>query len=172
MLLRDLRTSIELVVNGYQFPDIGSDDQPEDPESWDSNWLIIHGTVTTGEGSPWSFQQPCLTTWEVAELADWFQNVAAGLTPPLPPEAREPDKASSYAPAGWLTFTEPNLSFGVGAQSEARVQLLICLSHELAQPPLDVQRPTTSRITIETTPQQTQDAAAALQEYLATFPAR
>lgn len=174
MLLRDLRTSIELVVGGYQFPDIGSGDQPDDPESWDSNWLIIHGTVTTDAGSPWSFRQPCLTTWDVTQLADWFQNVAAGLIRTLPPEARELNKASfeESGPAGWLTFTEPHLSFAVGAQSEARVELLIGLSHELARPPLDSQRPTRSQITIQTTPQDAQDAAAALQEYLATFPAR
>ncbi len=88
------------------------------------------------------------------------------------PARSNPHRSGVNQTLGRPTFTEPNLSFGVGAQSEARVQLLICLSHELAQPPLDVQRPTTSRITIETTPQQTQDAAAALQEYLATFPAR
>ncbi len=125
MLLRDLRTSIELVVGSYQFPDIGSGDQPEDPESWDSNWLIVQGTVTTEAGSPWSFRQLCLTTWEVAESADWCQNVAAGLVPLLPPEARELDNASFYESirAGRLTFTEPNLSFGVGAQSAARMEL-------------------------------------------------
>ncbi len=107
-------------------------------------------------------------------MADWFQNVAAGLTRSLTAEARQLDKAFFDEPitAGWLTFTEPNLSFGVGAQSAARVQLLIGLSHELAQPPLGSQRRTGSQITIETTPQHAHDTAAALREYLAMFPTR
>ena len=172
MILRDLHTSIELEVEGYQFPDIGPGEQPEDPDSWDSNWLNIRGTVTTGGDSSWSFQHPCLTTWEVVELADWFQNVAAGLVPLLPAGAEELSTTFLSTRAGWLTFTEPNLSFGVEARSAGRVNLLIGLSHELAQPPLDPRRPRRSQITIEITPQHAHDAAALLLVNSATFPAR
>ena len=174
MLLRDPRTSIEIVIDGYQFPRIESGQQAQDPESWDSNWLTVHGTVSRDDATSWSFKHPCLTTWEVAQLAQWLHDVADGVVEPLPAEAREPDQAScdEHTSTGWLTFTEPNLSFGVITRSTGRIELQIGLSHEIAQTPLHLERPTRSQISITATPQHLLHAAAALQEDLATFPYR
>lgn len=174
MLLRDFRTSLELEIAGYQFPDIEAGNDPLDPDSWDSNWLIIKGTVRTDDDTAWSFEHACLTTWEITELAAWFHNVAAGFVSPLRAGARGSEDGSldESTPETWLTFTEPVLSFAVVVQSGEHVLLRMELSHQLAQPPLHLQRPTSSHITIDTTRQQLLHAAAALQEQLAVFPAR
>lgn len=60
--------SLRLRLLGYQFPNIENDE-------WDSNWLIIEGQAVL-DGKPWEFRDPCLLTWEVAKLADWFELVA------------------------------------------------------------------------------------------------
>lgn len=69
---------VDLRVLDYQFPGVGSSD-----EGWDSNWLIIAGSVGTTGGRSWSFQHPALTTWEVAEGAAWLRQVAAGAVPAI-----------------------------------------------------------------------------------------
>lgn len=53
-----------------------------------------------------------------------------------------------YAAAGWLTFTEPNLSFAVDTYEGSRLQPLIGLSHESAAPPLNQMRPKRSQLTV------------------------
>lgn len=56
--------SVELYVAGYQFPDLPT-------VEYDSNWLRIEGQVSHPQGQ-WSFQDPCLLTYEVSRLADWL----------------------------------------------------------------------------------------------------
>lgn len=82
------------------------------------------------------------------------------------------DEVDQYAAAGWLTFTEPNLSFVVGAYSGSQVQLLIGFSHESAAPPLDLMRPKRSQITVRSDSQQVKSATDALQMQLTAYPPR
>jgi hypothetical protein len=78
---------VELRILGYQFPDDTSG-------GWDSNWLRVYIRVKAGAGTRESVD-PSLTTWELARMTAWFEELARG----APPRARE------------LTFTEPDLSF-------------------------------------------------------------
>ncbi len=76
---------LDLDVTGYQYPELA------DPE--DGNWLRVVGLVDHPRGG-WKFDDPCLTTSELEQLAGWFDGVANG--------APDPD-------AGY--FIEPNLQF-------------------------------------------------------------
>jgi len=78
--------TFELLIDGYQFPNIATD-------YWDSNWLIVHGQVINSQGN-WAFRDPCMTTFELEQLATWFDGVTNGNV--------DPD--NGY-------FTEPNLHF-------------------------------------------------------------
>jgi len=100
-------TSLELSTSGYQFPDIADD-------RWDSNWLMVSGRVTHAYGS-WTFTDPCLTTFEVEQLASWLENVPAG----------RPDPDSRY-------FTEPNLHFTYRQEPEPTIEVRV--AYESAPP--------------------------------------
>ncbi|MBI3351265.1 MAG: hypothetical protein HY036_01660 [Nitrospirae bacterium] len=76
----------ELRIVGYQYPDL-------ETEEFDSNWLQIEGKVTHPKDS-WTFTDPCLLTYEVAELAKWLESLA-----------------ENRALSRTLRFIEPNLSF-------------------------------------------------------------
>jgi hypothetical protein len=78
----------ELKILGYQFPWTNDD-------RWDSNWLLIKTIASLG-GWSWSAVCPCLTTFEVAELAVWFEALDGDLEGDLK-----------------CAFTEPNLEFQV-----------------------------------------------------------
>ena len=58
-----------LDIVGYQFPDAH--------DYWDSNWLTVAGIAKHPKGS-WQFTDPCLTTFELDQLALWFDGVALG----------------------------------------------------------------------------------------------
>ena len=58
----------QLVILSYQHPDVHED-------RWDSNWLLVSGTVATAAGQRWKFSAPCVTTFELAELADWLDEL-------------------------------------------------------------------------------------------------
>ena len=60
----------QLVILGYQHPDVHED-------RWDSNWLVVSGTVATAAGRKWQFSAPCVTTFELEELADWLDELSA-----------------------------------------------------------------------------------------------
>ena len=100
-------TSLELSTSGYQFPDIEDD-------RWDSNWLIVSGRVRHRRGS-WTFSDPCLTTFEVEQLASWLDHVHTG----------RPDPDLCY-------FTEPNLCFRYTREAEPTIEVRI--AHESAPP--------------------------------------
>lgn len=83
-------SSLELSVVRYEKPDVvprhdGTDD--------DANWLVIAGTGNDGERE-WRFQDPCLLTYELRHLIDWFEAVADDTT------GRDA-----------IGFLEPNISF-------------------------------------------------------------
>lgn len=146
-------TELELGIAGYQFPD-------ELVDPWESNALLVSVRVLAAEGS-WEVVDPCLTTWEGAELARWLAAVA-----------RRPDL---LAAGRALTLTEPNLVVTATAVrgEPDRVDLHACVALELRPPwlksaagstnlcvPLDVDRAQLAR------------AAAALRADLARFPPR
>ncbi|HCG54946.1 MULTISPECIES: hypothetical protein [Brevibacterium] len=175
MRLYDENTKLELQIAGYQWLTQETEDQPADAASWDSNWLVVEGSVRASDGTRWSFQDPSLTTWEVVRLSDWLQQIAEVATTATAPveEASAPESpdVDEHVPK-WLTFTEPNLSFAVGKQSESQVELLIGLSHEAAVPPFDPLSPKRSQLAIVTSKHQIQDAAVALRDQLSTYPVR
>jgi hypothetical protein len=80
------RQSLELRICGYQFPACETDD-------YDSNWLIVEGTVAHPRGE-WAFRDPCLLTYEASRLADWLESLSRS-----DPSSKEE------------SFIEPNLSF-------------------------------------------------------------
>ena len=99
-------TTLELAIDGYQFPESG--------EYWDANWLVVRGEVEHPRGS-WRFRDPCLTTFELEQLAAWFDRVAAG----------EADPDSGY-------FTEPNLHFEYATTPHPAID--VKLAYESAPP--------------------------------------
>jgi hypothetical protein len=66
----------ELSIAGYQFPEIKHD-------RFDSNWLLIRIHVVHHRGQ-WTSQDSCLLTWDVVDLAKWFDAIAGDL--PVNPE--------------------------------------------------------------------------------------
>jgi hypothetical protein len=61
-------TFLEIKIVGYQFPSTND-------ERWDANWLIVEGSVMHPRGG-WTFSDACLTTFELEQLARWFNDVA------------------------------------------------------------------------------------------------
>lgn len=82
----DETTQFELRILRYEFPRITQD-------RYDANWLIVE-VVASNENGRFHGNDPCLTTWEVQELANWFDDVSQG--------QHENSK---------LTFIEPALQF-------------------------------------------------------------
>lgn len=62
--------SLDLRVTGYQFPQL-------ETELYDSNWLIVEGSLTHQQ-DVWTFRDPCLLTYEAVELANWIEQIAKG----------------------------------------------------------------------------------------------
>jgi hypothetical protein len=79
-------SSFSLDIIGYQYPD-------HNDEYWDSNWLNIRIHAQLSERS-WSVIDPCLTTFEVQRLIDWFRI-----------QSQKGDDRNQ------LNFTEPTLQF-------------------------------------------------------------
>jgi hypothetical protein len=92
--------AVELCIVGYQFPDSHS-------AEYDSNWLVIKGQVRHPRGN-WNFREPCLLTYEAAQLADWLESVAAD--------------CETSSDAG---FIEPNLAFEVVTAEFGRILRII-----------------------------------------------
>ncbi len=109
MLLRGRRASLRLSVLRYQFPQITTDE-------YDANWLIIRGHVSLDQRS-WSFRDPCLTTFEVRQLADWLDRLARG-------DEVEPSCA----------FIEPNLRFEKLSDRAIRVSFALESAPPWAKP--------------------------------------
>ena len=108
--------AFQLVIVRYQHPDVGED-------RWDSNWLIVNGTVAAGPEA-WGFTEPCVTTFELADFADWLDELA-----------KEGSEPSSFE------FAEPNLKFSYTPWPRRALQLT--LAHESAPPSMsEVERRT------------------------------
>jgi hypothetical protein len=99
--------AFELGVVGYEHADITEG-------LWESNWLVVSGMVRTGEDS-WRFVHPSVTTFELAELADWLETVG-----------------TAAMQSTTCEFAEPNLRFSFSASP--RPVLRIRFAHESAPP--------------------------------------
>ncbi|TJZ76315.1 WapI family immunity protein [Chitiniphilus eburneus] len=96
-------TTVQIDAMSYQFP--------QSLDEWDGNWLCITGSIEAAEGA-WKFRDPCLTTFELEELANWFTNL-------------ESEKRPCF-------FTEPCIHFRVVSSPAPGLELV--LSHECAPP--------------------------------------
>lgn len=148
MKLRDSSgNEFRLVILRYQHPDLHED-------QWDSNWLVVTGDVAASNGQRWRFSEPCVTTFELENLAEWLDGLAA--------DGRAP---SDFA------FTEPNLKFAYTPWPQRALQLT--LSRESAPPTAtDVERQ--SGVTLEFRLPEGEAAALAMQirTALSDFPVR
>ncbi|WP_423222104.1 WapI family immunity protein [Ideonella lacteola] len=145
MILQSDANSLELRILGYQFPKNSS-------AKYDSNWLVI-GCRVDAEGQAWTFQDPCLLTWEVGALIEHLEALASGAT----------TRRS-------LGFTEPNLEFVSCSPSDLRV--LFSLE---ASPPWLHDEPVQDCaffIDFAVSPGQLLEAGASLRRQLDKFPAR
>jgi hypothetical protein len=93
-------SSFRMEVVRYQFPENAQDE-------WDSNWLIIAGAVRL-DGREWQFRDPCLTTFEALQLADWLDACA-----------------DHRAEKPYCGFTEPNLQFDLVDPETMRVSFAL-----------------------------------------------
>jgi hypothetical protein len=131
--------SVELRINGYQFPDLGvvprvvgqipwADGRTLPvvfDDKWDPNWLQVCGRITLADGRAWAFEDPCLTTWEAQELGDWLRGVGAGT---------EQSFRAYGEPQGYLGFTEPNLGFKLEERTAGRVRITAEFTGEATPP--------------------------------------
>jgi hypothetical protein len=135
-----------LVIVRYQFPDVHED-------RWDSNWLIVNGTVAAA-GEKWVFTEPCVTTFELADLADWLDEVAANGSEPAAFE-----------------FTEPHLKFTYVPRPRPAVQ--VTLAHESAPASLsDVERRHGVTVEFPLSVQETATFADEIRQALREYPIR
>jgi hypothetical protein len=109
-------STVELTIEAYQFPDF----EPQDEHDWDANWLVIGGQISGWV--PWSFRDPCLTTWEAREFAAWLDDIASA----------EPRPARTHD--GELSFIEPNLRVELRSRTVDETTLAFFFSHESAPP--------------------------------------
>jgi hypothetical protein len=145
--MRAAGSTVELTVQGYQFPDASPRSRSLDH---DANWLEIRGVIDA-DGVRWSFEDPCLLTVEARELGRWLRDVAAGGSPQD------------------LWFVEPNLVFGLDDRTAERVAVRVTFSHESA-PPTDSGAP--DEVVLRLTPQELAAAAAEWEDELAVYPVR
>ena len=148
MRLRDhAGNEFQLVILSYQHPDVHED-------RWDSNWLLVSGTVATAAGQKWKFSAPCVTTFELAELADWLDELAA----------------DGRAPAHF-DFTEPHVRFAYVPWPKRTLQLTF--SGEGAPPPTSLQgRDATVTLDFPLSESDASDLAGQIRDALADFPPR
>ena len=76
-------TEFELTISGYQNPDQTS-------EPFDADWLKIDIRVVHPKGT-WRIIDPCLLTWEVQAIAEWFDKLASGTMSNLEQDFVEPN---------------------------------------------------------------------------------
>jgi hypothetical protein len=137
----------QLVILGYQHPDVGED-------RWDSNWLLVSGTVATAAGQKWQFSAPCVTTFELEELAEWLDELSA--------DERAP---------GQFDFTEPHVRFAYVPWPKRTLQLT--LSGESAPPETSLHGgEATVTLDFALSEADASDLAEQIRDALADFPPR
>lgn len=119
MLLSDHASSVELRPLRYQFATVRGN-------SYDDNWLLISGKVTTPEGN-WSFADPALLIHEAREVSAWLRAVAAGTM-----AVTAPDDEGYLSPDTW--FVEPVLAVSLADRDDSGAVIRVHLSLEAAPP--------------------------------------
>jgi hypothetical protein len=115
---------------------------------------MVGGAATHPRGS-WQFTEPCLTTFELDQLATWFDGVAVGR--PVPE---------------FSAFTEPSLEFRYVSKSEPAIEVI--LWHECAAPWLDAYAEINGGVTLQflLSTNNPKQLAAAARRLLEKFPVR
>lgn len=93
MRIDDRNKTIEFGILGYQFPNAGRS-KPNDPD-YDANWLTVQVNYTE-DGTTAHFQDSCVLTWELQEMAEALTDILA-------------DRETAYI----SDFMEPYLKFAV-----------------------------------------------------------
>ena len=162
-LLSEDGASVVLIPTGYQF---GRGAAP--PGEWDANWLLVRGEVRTSTGESWTFDDPCLTTWDCVELHGWLRAASRGEVAPTDTPTEDD---------GLLWFTEPNVAFSIAETSGQTLVLRVHLSLESAPgrpdvdpgPPLDLYEYV---VPLRVLRAELRDAADEWQTDIAPYPAR
>lgn len=103
MKIEDKNKTIEFGVIGYQFPNAGRS-KPNDPD-YDANWLTVQVSYTEDETTA-SFQDSCVLTWELKEMADALSEILDGRETAYISDFMEPYLKFAVARAGdQFTFT-------------------------------------------------------------------
>jgi hypothetical protein len=110
--LKNEHSSFKFEIIGYQFPDYSNE--------YDGNWLMIKVTVIK-DSLKWSKTDPCLFTWEIQEIAEWFDKVAN----------------NQKLKSSWIRFTEPSLWFNYAEITNEKVRVSIYFDAELLPPNWD-----------------------------------
>jgi hypothetical protein len=109
MLLRiDDFTELNLKIEGYQFPNLGT-------EPWDADWLNVNIHVIHPKRD-WKATEPCLMTFELKWLIEWLEKIS---------DEKEVEVH--------LNFTEPELEFEI-IKENGEKKLRVVLSYGLAPP--------------------------------------
>ena len=139
--------TFELLILRYEFPDITED-------RWDSNWLVVSGKVATADNT-WGFIEPCVTTFELADFAEWLEELG-----------RDGEDVAECA------FTEPNLEFFYS--STPCPVLRVRFAHESAPPWLKETSQRAAGMTLDFPISHAiaRDAAAELRNALIEYPIR
>ena len=119
------------------------------------------GVVALPDGATWSFEDPCLTTWEAKELLDWLRQVQDGH---VQPSVWDSDDERL------LLFTEPNLAFSLASRSGDSVTVRVHLSLESGPP--EESELFDYFVLIEMTPQEPATAIDSWSETVRAFPVR
>jgi len=114
---------VELRLLRYEFPDRAAAGRGRD---WDANWLVVRGDIRCADGREWSFEHPCLTTWEAGLLGRWLHEVVAGAVALNPFDGGEDEPL--------VVFTEPNLALSLAAADQETVNIRVHLSLEALPP--------------------------------------
>ncbi|MFG0283193.1 MAG: hypothetical protein ACF8R7_02125 [Phycisphaerales bacterium JB039] len=141
---------IGLAITGYQFAGPVRSGQRD----WDANWLNVRGHVECAAGA-WSFEDPCLVTWELAALIDWVEAL------PDPPGPR-------------IAFTEPLLALSNQSIDDAIVLGVRLGAEALPADRFDEVTRLQLGLTIDLQPSmgQLQRAVQALRAFLQRYPER
>ncbi len=145
-LKNDAGDEFELRVAGYQFPDLEG--------LHDANWLNITINVAMSEKGSWTATDPCLETWELQELIEWFEAIRSD----------QPTKNE-------ITFIEPNLHCKLVGDNVKSVQIFFELE---LRPEWARQRVSGSDLWVEfeLTPENLDEIISSLTADLARFPIR
>ncbi len=145
--------TLELSVVGYQFP------EATDPRERFS-WHVVKGRART-RGGDWTFRWPALTCDESARLPGWLSQVADALDRQGPPTRPS------------LSFTEPDLAFGLiavdGGHATLRVELDLELHARPSPRKLHPDGPSVLRLRVSV--DQLRTAATDWGDDLTTYPA-